>query len=163
MGQPIQDRGVGKTVKKKKRILRTRSDVKPKRRHQEYGTSKLEIRFAKEFLDRLGVHYIYQYKAESIGRYFDFYLPQEHLIIEVDGDYWHGYGLLHEQKNRTQKHTEWVDKQKDLWAIEHGIPVLRIWEHEINNTPEKVIELLKDRLAFYKDKKEKENNKKKRH
>ena len=35
---------------------------------QEYGTSKLEERFAKNFLDKLGVEYKYQYKAESIGR-----------------------------------------------------------------------------------------------
>lgn len=163
MCQPVQKRGVIKTVNKKKVTYRTRSDVKTKRRHPEYGTSKLELRFAKEFLDKLGVEYVYQFKAEEIGRYFDFFLPKEHIFIEVDGSYWHGYGLLHEEKNRIQKHAEWVDKQKDLWAAEHGIPVLRIWEHEINKTPEKVMELLKSRLVFYKDKEEKKNNKKKRH
>lgn len=163
MGQPIQKMGSTKTTNKKKRILRTRSDVRPRRKHPEYGTSKLELRFAKDFLDRLGVHYIYQFKAEEIGRYFDFYLPQENLIIEVDGDYWHGYGVLHEDKNRTQRHTEWVDKEKDLWAASHGIPVLRIWEHDINKDPNKVLELLKSRITFYKDKQDKKNNKSKRH
>lgn len=87
MGQPVQRRGVIKTVNKKKRTYRTRSDVKTKRRHPEYGTSKLELKFAKEFLDVLGVKYIYQFKAEEIGRYFDFFIPSANIIIEVNGCY----------------------------------------------------------------------------
>lgn len=55
---------------------------------QEYGTSKLEDKFAKEFLDKLGVNYIRQFKAESIERYYDFYLVDSHILIEIDGDYW---------------------------------------------------------------------------
>ena len=67
---------------KKERVFRKKPINK------EYGTSKLEFPFAKEFLDKLGIEYIYQYKAEEIGRYFDFFCPQEHVIIEIDGDYW---------------------------------------------------------------------------
>ena len=87
MAQPVQRRGTTKTVNKKKRIQRTRSDVRPKRKHPEYGTSKLELKFAKEFLDVLGVKYIYQFKAEEIGRYFDFFIPSANIIIEINGCY----------------------------------------------------------------------------
>lgn len=61
---------------------------KGRRHKQEYGVSKLEDKFALEFLDKLGVRYIRQFKAESIERYYDFYLPDSHILIEIDGDYW---------------------------------------------------------------------------
>lgn len=62
-----------------------------------------------------------------------------------------------------QKHAEWVDKQKDQWALAHGIPVIRIWEHDINDNPSKVMALLKERIGKYRAKYEKELEKKKRH
>lgn len=167
-----------KTNKKVVTVKRTKSKTtdkrlppKPKktplkrsqRPHKEYGTSKLEQRFAREFLDKLGIKYIYQYKAESIGRYFDFFLPLANVIIEVDGDYFHGYGKLHEEKNKMQKHSEWVDRQKDMWALAHGIPIIRFWEHDINDNPSYVKKVLLERVGKYREKYEKELEKKKRH
>ncbi len=177
MAQPLRNKGFGKIVAKKKGPVKK---VKPKdqrippppkrtplprskRPHPEYGTSKLERKFAKEFLEKLGIKYIYQYKAESIGRYFDFFLPEAHILIEIDGDYFHGHGLLHEEKNPMQKHSEWVDKQKDTWALAHGIPIIRIWEHDINNNPSGVIARLKEKVGKYREKYNKELDKKKRH
>ena len=57
---------------------------KPKKKHPQYGTSKLEEDFAKEFLEKLKVPYQYQFEAKDIGRFYDFYLPQSNLIIEID-------------------------------------------------------------------------------
>lgn len=97
MVQPVKNSKKVVTVKKvKTKVSDKRLPPKPKktplkrsqRPHKEYGTSKLELRFAKEFLDKLGIEYIYQFKAESIGRYFDFFCPTANVIIEVDGDYW---------------------------------------------------------------------------
>ena len=31
---------------------------------------------------------VYQFEAKDIGRWFDFYLPEHNLIIEIDGGYW---------------------------------------------------------------------------
>ena len=69
---------------KKKKVV---NHLKEKRKHPQYGTSKLEERFASEFLDRLGVKYEYQFEAKDIGRFYDFYLPEHRLLIELDGDY----------------------------------------------------------------------------
>lgn len=83
MKQPIKNNKIkdnGKVVTKKV--------VKCKKHHPKYGTSKLEEDFANDFLDKLGVEYVYQFEAKDIGRFFDFYLPQEHLLLELDGDYW---------------------------------------------------------------------------
>lgn len=147
----------------KKTISKKTTKPKKKRTHPKYGTSKLEDRFAKDFLDKMGVKYERQYEAKEIGRFYDFFIPAARLLIEVDGDYYHGYGLLHEQKNPMQKHNEWVDKQKDLWAASHGIPVLRIWEHDINEHPSKVRKTLKEYIGNYAEKKEQKDNKNKRH
>ena len=140
-------------VIKKKRKRLTKSDYikkqieRSQKPHPEYGTSKLEDKFAKDFLDKLGVVYERQYEAKDIKRYYDFAVKSQlgHMILlEIDGDYWHGYGKLYEDKNPTQKHSEWVDKIKDEWARAHGYRLIRIWEHDINNNSSKVMKLLKE-------------------
>lgn len=138
------------------------NDTPKERKHPEYGTSKLEERFAKDFLDKLGVVYQTQFKAESIGRYYDFYLPASNTIIECDGDYFHSYGLLYEEMSPMQKKNKRVDEAKDKWAREHGINLIRIWEHDINKNPNKVIQMLKEKLSEYSEKYKLEQNKKKR-
>ena len=86
MKQPIKNKIVPKTTKVTKNKKMTKEKVHPK-----YGTSKLETRFAKEFLDRLGYKYEKQYEAKSIKRFYDFAVKQDNgalILIEVDGDYW---------------------------------------------------------------------------
>lgn len=127
-------------VSKKNKI---KNKVKP-----EYGTSKLEVYFAKNFLDKLGVEYVYQYEAKDIKRFYDFFffLPNDNLIIEVDGDYFHSFGLTYEQMCPMQKRNKRVDELKDKWALMHGIPILRFWEHDINDNPEFVLKKLKEMI-----------------
>lgn len=139
-----------------------KNDTPKERKHPEYGTSKLEDKFAKNFLDKLGIKYETQFKAESIGRYFDFYLHDYNVIIEVDGDYFHSYGLIYEQMSPMQKKNKRVDEQKDKWALHHKIPLIRIWEHDINKSPEKVMKMLKEELPKYKEKYNKDLEKKNR-
>ena len=75
----------------------------------------------------------------------------------------HGNGLLHEEKSPMQKKNERVDKLKDVWAAEHGIPLIRIWEHDINENPGKVMDILVKRIDAARKAKDRENEKKKRH
>lgn len=139
-----------------------KNDTPKERKHPEYGTSKLEDKFAKNFLDKLGIKYETQFKAESIGRYYDFYLPDYNVIIEVDGDYFHSFNLIYEQMSPMQKKNKRVDEQKDKWALHHKIPLIRIWEHDINKSPDKVMKMLKEELPKYKEKYNKELEKKNR-
>lgn len=153
-----------KTPAVKKKVKKT--TPREKRPHPKYGTSKLEDRFAKEFLDRLGYTYVRQYEAKDIGRFYDFAVKQENgalVLIEIDGSYFHGYGLVHEEKSPMQKHNEWVDKVKDQWAAEHGIPLIRIWEHDINDKPSEVLKLLKKRIGVEVKKQDRRNEKNRRH
>lgn len=57
-------------------------------RHNTVGTSKLEDKFAEEFLEKNGIAYQRQYEAKDIKRFYDFYLPDSNILIEIDGDYW---------------------------------------------------------------------------
>lgn len=146
--------------------------AKKGRRHVfrgEYGTSKLERDFARDFLDSNGIRYIYQYHAEDIGRFFDFaitadrsypFLTEEkhgltsvrqngqpfkvEFIIEVDGDYHHANPeLVDESKlNPMQKHNRMVDAIKDRWCAMHCIPLMRVWESDIRKNPGKVLKQL---------------------
>ena len=126
----------------------------------------MEDKFAKEFLDRLGLKYVRQYEAKDIKRFYDFAVKSQSgavVLIEIDGDYFHGHGLVHEEKNRMQKHSEWVDKIKDQWAHEHRLTLIRIWEHEINETPSEVMKMLREKIGEEDEKQQRRNNKAKRH
>lgn len=155
MKQVTKQRGASINKNKKKRtVLKPKTTKKAVRNHPKYGTSKLEKDFAKEFLDKLGVKYVYQFEAVSIGRWFDFYLPEHNLIIECDGSWFHSDPRLvkEEEMNPMQKHNKRVDKHKDDWALMHGIPIMRIWEKDIRENPNMVMEELKKRL-YIQDKK----------
>lgn len=172
MAQPIRKSGAfqkprSKTVKKRRKptvseIIK-KNIARRKKPHPQYGSSKLEERFAKEFLDKLGVEYEKQFEAKDIKRFYDFYLPSQRILIEVDGCYYHGKGLIYEEMNPMQKKNHRVDEIKNEWAAMHGIPLLRIWEDDINNNPSKVMQYLKENIGIATEKMIKEENKKKRH
>ena len=158
MAQPIRKNIAVSVPKKKKKVQKTRAAkikaFKEKMKgNQEYGTSKLEERFAHDFLDKLNVNYVYQYKAITIGRYFDFRICPELRgpIIEVDGDFYHSYGLVYEQMNAMQKRNKKVDEIKNRWCATNGVKLIRIWEHDINDHPKAVMDMLKKELKPYLD------------
>lgn len=152
---------------------------------QKYGTSKLEADFAREFLDKLKVKYIYEYEAKDIGRFYDFavtlydnvdfIMEDKHgitcikqdgqnvpiaFLIEIDGSYFHSDPRVVNERNLNpmQKHNKVVDFIKTRWCGLHGIPLLRIWEHDIRNNPKKVFEELYKYLGdSYRQKKIRDN------
>ena len=79
---------VKKRVPKPKKTYKSKSAPRrPAVRRKLPGTSKLEVRFAENFLKPLGVNFKCQYEVKEIGRWYDFYLPDHNLIIEIDGSY----------------------------------------------------------------------------
>ena len=122
----------------------------------------MEQDFAKDFLDKLGVKYIYQFEAKDIGRFYDFYLPEHRILLEVDGSFHHSDPRLVKESEMSpmQKHNRMVDKIKDKWALLHGIPLIRIWEIDIRKNPQEVLTMLKKRLYLseQEDKQKKKKN-----
>lgn len=147
-----------------KELFIRKNDTPKEKKHPEYGTSKLEERFAKNFLDKLGVKYQTQFKAESIGRYYDFKILPNGPIFEVNGGYWHGDERLYETKdlNNTQKKNKKVDKIKLKWALEHKISIYYFWEKDINENPEKILDEIRNILYIEEKKNEIKEKKKKR-
>ena len=172
MAQPVKKGGTyqkprSKTVRKKKKLTREeiikRNIERSKKPHPKYGTSKLEKKFAKEFLEKLGIKYEEQFEAKDIKRFYDFYLPDYRVLLECDGDFYHSYGKVYEEMNPMQKRNARVDEIKNEWAALHGYPLIRIWEHDINENPEKVLDMLRERLGVEMEKLIIKENKKKRH
>jgi len=119
MKQPIKgNKSNNKKNRKKKTVKKPYSPFNSrykKKGNQKYGTSKLERDFARDFLEKNGIKFIYEYCASDISRYYDFaiasypevdyemevkdgikcvkqegqYFPIS-FMIEVDGGYFHG-------------------------------------------------------------------------
>lgn len=148
MKQPIKSNN---KVSKKGRKTRSKGFYKPNGRNTNpiIGTSKLEQDFAKDFLDKLGLRYDWQYEARDIGRFYDYCVytnSGSKVLIEVDGDYFHSNPskINENELNPMQKHNKMVDEIKNKWALMRGIPLYRIWEDDIRNRPLQVLEELKN-------------------
>lgn len=141
-----------------------------------YGVSKLEEYFAKNFLDKFHLTYVYEYEAKEIGRFYDFAIispmkgvklvmeeengvvsaSQERndyrvlFLIEVDGSYYHSDPRVvdKDEMNPMQKHNARVDEIKDKWCALNRIPLLRIYEYDIRNNPRTVEKALKYVLEY---------------
>ena len=156
-----------KRVKKKKvtdKRLPPKPVVKKERRHQDFGTSKAEQDFAKNFLDKLGIRYVWQFKTNT-GRFFDYYLPDYNILIEFDGQFFHADERVYKEEDLTpmQKRNRRVDEEKNRWALLHCIPLIRIKEKDVNEHPDQVMKMLRERLKIQGEIIEKEKNMNKRH
>ena len=60
-----------------------------------------------------------------------------------------------------QKRNKKVDEIKNRWCATNGVKLIRIWEHDINDHPKAVMDMLKKELKPYLD--GTISNKKKRH
>ena len=152
-------------VTKNNNTTKKKGSRKPSTKKKKlYGTSKLEEDFARDFLDKLKLRYIYQFKT-NIGRWYDFYLTDYRILIEIDGGYWHSDPrIVKEDKlTPTQKHNKRVDEDKNRWALLHGIPLIRIWEKDIRENPNQVMNMLRERLKLRGEDIQRDKNMAKRH
>ena len=157
---------------KKNKIVKNKVAAKKQRKHPLFGTSKLEEDFARDFLDKLGVKYIYQFEAKDIGRFYDFAIILNNemttgnmILVEIDGGYFHSDPRIVDEDKLSpmQKRNKRVDEYKDKWALMHGIPLIRIWEKDIRENPKMVMDELKKRLYMEDKKVSIKENKNKRH
>lgn len=83
----------------------------------------------KTILKELGIKFKQSYKYK--GYYFDFYLLELNILVEVDGVYWHGKGLNWEELNETQRNSRLNDNKKNQLCLDNQIPLIRLWENEL--------------------------------
>lgn len=103
--------------------------------------SGLERKFKENFLKDFNVKD--QFKIEK--RYFDFYLVDYNILIEVDGDYWHANPKFYKKKNLNEFQKESLKRDiiKNKIAETHNIKLIRFWEWDIWNNPDLIIEELR--------------------
>jgi very-short-patch-repair endonuclease len=105
--------------------------IRKHREEQIANVNGLE-KFFMEILKRLKIRYTFQY--EFGGKLFDFHLSDFNVLVEVDGDYWHGNPKFYPKlKYKHQRMSRRNDKKKNLLCEQGGIQLIRYWEDDINN------------------------------
>jgi len=98
-----------------------------------------------DYLILLGVEFEFSLNLASYQ--FDFGIKDKRILIEIDGDYWHGNPKYYNSSgdyskrklNEIQIKNQLRDIEKTNWAKDRGFTVIRIWETEINNNSYKNI------------------------
>ena len=119
--------------------------IKWLKRYGKKKKTKLERKF-ENILKLIGVKNEFQYEFEK--KFFDFYIPEKNILIEVDGDFYHcNPNSTHNfPKYQTQILTVNNDAVKNEICKNKNIELLRYWEKDINERPEWVISDLKLKL-----------------
>jgi len=99
-----------------------------------------------EILQSCGTDYIYQHEVS--GFFYDFYVKDKNILIEVDGDFWHckpntkyESPIMEEQRKNLVN-----DKKKTAIAYSNGYTLLRFWESDIQKNPLHVVKKLMENL-----------------
>jgi very-short-patch-repair endonuclease len=85
-------------------------------------------------LDKLGIEYTFQFflSRDGICKSYDFKITGRKILIETDGDYWHGNPNT---TNHYKKVNEIKDNDiiKDKLAKDNGYKLIRFWGSDIDN------------------------------
>ena len=65
----------------------------------------------------------------------DALLENAPIVIQFDGDYWHGHPDKHPNPDRRQKKRMALDKSQDAYMRTCGYLVVRVWESELQRDP----------------------------
>lgn len=65
------------------------------------------------------------------NKIFDFYIPHVNMLIEIDGDYWHGNKEKFTVLNGLQEKAIRNDVFKDGLAAGLGFSLERVWENDL--------------------------------
>jgi G:T-mismatch repair DNA endonuclease (very short patch repair protein) len=127
-------KGISPWIKGKHHSEETIKKMKEKRALQivPVKDTKIEVKI-QDFLKKLGIEFLtHQYINIKHAYQCDIFIPTMKMIIECDGDYWHGNPLKYPQPNQMQieQIEEDVIRTKEL--LKNRYKVLRIWEQEIN-------------------------------
>jgi very-short-patch-repair endonuclease len=99
--------------------------------HMKRSFTSLEVKGYK-LLDDMGI----KYEAQKLlfGKFcVDVFVDTNKLVIQFDGDYWHGNPLKFPIPNKTQQRRMKLDKSQDAYFAKCGYKVLRIWESDFRD------------------------------
>ncbi len=112
---------------------------------QDLKESRIEaIGYA--ILDELGVTYFRQHVIG--GKFTVDAFVFGGVIVQFDGDYWHGNPDYFPNPDARQKKRMRLDRSQDRYMGKCGYPVIRIWEHELLKDRDGVKGRLRHRLGL---------------
>ena len=118
-----------------------RADVRKRysnlmRKRIENGTftisSSEEKKFIDEIIKPLGIDYSTQHYLKDLKHYCDVFVPKKNIIIEFQGDYWHGNPQKYDISELSEHQMRKVAKDKELrdYCSKHGIKLVEVWESD---------------------------------
>lgn len=111
--------------------------------HCQKGTD-IEL-IVKKYLDEHNIDYIFQYNLDDTF-YPDFYLTKSKVILEVQGDYWHGNPRIYKEEDldkRQLKH-RWRDRRKFGYYKHKHIKYYELWGIDIKKDIDSTMKQVKE-------------------
>ena len=111
-------------------------------------SSEIEKKFIKECVEPLGIEYDIQYYIKDIHHYCDVYVPSKNIVIEFQGDYWHGNPKKYLKEELSSFQLDKVKKDEILreYCKNNGMKLIEIWESDYNTNQDSVKNLIKTEL-----------------
>lgn len=103
------------------------------------GPNKLELA-GRKILNEIGIEFDEQVLIAD-KFLVDVEIPSKKIIIQWDGDYWHGYET--ETPDKRQMKRMQLDISQDKYMTKCGYTILRFWEHDVINNKNYVYENIK--------------------
>jgi len=89
------------------------------------------VSMCNEILNNNKINFEREFKIN--GKFYDYYIPNYNLLIEVDGEYWHPKGLKLEEMDKIQKKNYYNDKLKNRVAKKNNYLLKRFWVGDIKS------------------------------
>lgn len=124
-----------------KRKIGESTTIRMQTQHGPYKDTKPELKM-KEILNELNISFEHQFRLGN--RLFDFHILNTNILVEVDGDYFHGNLKIFSKLNKMQKINKQRDIVKDQIAKESNFVLLRFWESDILKNTKEVKKELKN-------------------
>ena len=77
----------------------------------------------------------------------DAYVRDLGLVVQFDGDYWHGHPDRFAELDARQKKRVQLDRSQDAYMHKHGLHVERFWETDLGKNSAHVRERLRSVVA----------------
>lgn len=116
------------------------------------GNFFLSSKKEKEFIDTcvkpLGIEFDTQYYIKDIHHYCDVFIPSKNIIIEFQGDYWHGNPKKYSSDELSEFQIDKVKKDNILrnYCIDNNIHLIEIWESDYDEDYSGIKMLLEEQL-----------------
>jgi very-short-patch-repair endonuclease len=106
--------------------------------------TSIEILMMNKLIEH-NVEFIPQYSLDDI--YFvDFYLPNYNIVIECDGDYWHGNPIRFPNPTKQQLYQINHDKIKNGYIFKKKMKLFRFWECDLNTRLDECFQQVLDKI-----------------